>query len=52
MNSELIINQSEKLFIIEDEDDTIQFKINNNKPNKNKNKEYIKRIYIFQSKNN
>ena len=35
MNSELIINQSEKLFIIEDEDDTIQFKINNNSLNTN-----------------
>ena len=30
MTSELIIDQSEKLFIIEDEEDTIQFKIKNN----------------------
>ena len=30
MTSELIIDQLEKLFIIEDEEDTIQFKIKNN----------------------
>ena len=44
MTTELIMDQLEKLFIIEDEEDTIQFKINNNPLNDNTNDTSSSRI--------
>ena len=44
MTTELIMDQLEKLFIIEEEEDTIQFKINNNPLNDNTNDTSSSRI--------